>query len=368
MNHLAARGHECHAVFVKHQAPSQIDRVRLAPAGTVKALDAQRYCDWRAVKDFALHLGALRPSAIIAANPYALMYASLARRRAGLRTPLIVTYHSTRLPGLKEELQLLAYRPFFWNADRAVFVCESQKRHAMRRGVFARTNDVIYNGVDIHVYRAPEDPETIAQVRGAQGFARDDFVIGISAWLRPEKNHVQLVEALALLRARGIAAKVMMIGEGETSRAVEGRAQALGVAQHVIITGFRPDVRPLVLACDAMVLCSKAVETFSLAALEAMALARPVVHADLGGAAEMITHGHDGFLFPVGDTAALVDGLVKLCDRRAASEMGLRARATVEARFSEQEMVNRYERMLLELAGADVRSPAAAAHRTKVTR
>jgi hypothetical protein len=48
--------------------------------------------------------------------------------------------------------------------------------------------------------------------------------------------------------------------------------------------------------------------------------------------------------------------------------MGLRARATVEARFSEQEMVNRYERMLLELAGAEVHPPAAATHGTKVTR
>ena len=355
MNHLAARGHECHAVYVKHQVPSQIERVRLSREGTVRALAARRYFDWAAVRDFAAHLRELSPSVVVAANPYALVYASLARRLAGLRLPLVVTYHSTRLPGLREELQLLAYRPFFWNADRAVFVCESQKRHAMRRGIFARSNEVIYNGVDIEHYRPSWDHRARDEVRALLGFPAEDYLIGISAWLRPEKNHIQLVEALAALRSRGIAANVVVIGEGETRPAIEARAQALGVAGHLVITGFRPDVRPLVAACDAIVLCSTAVETFSLAALEAMALGRAVVHAELGGAAEMIRDGYDGFLFPVGQTNALVERLAALADRRLAVEMGVRARAAVEARFGEREMVDRYERTLRALEGTEGR-------------
>ena len=67
-------------------------------------------------------------------------------------------------------------------------------------------------------------------------------------------------------------------------------------------------------ACDAIALCSFT-ETFSLAAMEAMALGRPVVHSDVGGASEMIVSGCNGFLFPVGDTGALVDKLAILADR-----------------------------------------------------
>jgi glycosyltransferase involved in cell wall biosynthesis len=148
---------------------------------------------------------------------------------------------------------------------------------------------------------------------------------------------------------------VVVIGEGETRPAIEARARALGVAGHLVITGFRPDVRPLVGACDAMVLCSTAVETFSLAALEAMALGRAVVHAELGGAAEMIRDGYNGFLFPVGETNALVERLAALADPRLAVEMGVRAREAVEARFCEREMVDRYERTLRELNGAEGR-------------
>jgi glycosyltransferase involved in cell wall biosynthesis len=86
------------------------------------------------------------------------------------------------------------------------------------------------------------------------------------------------------------------------------------VAPHVTVTGLQQDVRPLLGACDVLTLCSTAVETFSLAALEAMALARPVVHSDVGGAAEMIRDGEQGFLFPVNDTAALVGRLHALAD------------------------------------------------------
>jgi glycosyltransferase involved in cell wall biosynthesis len=174
-------------------------------------------------------------------------------------------------------------------------------------------------------------------------------VVGMSAVFRPEKNHLQLIDALARLRARGIPARALLIGDGPMRARIEERARRAGLAAHVLITGFQQDVRPALAACDAVALCSRSVETFSLAALEAMALARPVVHSATGGAADMITPGRDGWLFPVGDTAALVERLAALAAPRAAGRMGLEARKTAEARFSERAMVERYEQTFLEL-------------------
>jgi len=133
--------------------------------------------------------------------------------------------------------------------------------------------------------------------------------------------------------------------------AIEARARELRVENDVVITGLKLEVRPYIAACDAMALCSFT-EAFSLAAIEAMALCKPVVHSDVGGAAEMIVPGRDGFLFPVGDTRALVDKLAILADRTVCRRMGHEARATVEARFSERAMVDRYERTLLDLCRA----------------
>jgi glycosyltransferase involved in cell wall biosynthesis len=350
MNRLAERAHQCHVVSIKGQR-GELDRLRPGAGASVNCLDADRYFDRRAVLEFATRISRIGPSAIVAANPYALMYSRLAALCSGARPRLAVTFHTTLLQSAKEQLQMLFYRPFFWAADFLVFVCERQKRHWLRRGVFARRNGVIHNGVDTDEFRDRWSPEERAQLRRALGFSGDDFVIGIPALLRPEKNHVQLVDAVAALRGRGIAARALMIGDGEMRDAVAARARALGVGGSVTITGFQRDVRPCIGACDVVTLCSLT-ETFSLAAIEAMALRRPVVHSDVGGAAEMIIPGHNGFLFPVGDTRALADKLAILADHGLSRRMGDNARKLVEERFSERTMVDRYEQLLLRLCGA----------------
>jgi glycosyltransferase involved in cell wall biosynthesis len=346
-NRLAERGHECHTAWVKPES-AQLTRVRLKDGGSALCLDAERYLDLRSVRRLAAALARLRPAAVVAANPYALMYAWLARRLSGERVPLVVIYHSTRWPGLKEQAQLLVYRLCMWAAERAVFVCEYQRRYCLWRGLRSRRNAVIHNGVDVERFRDAATPAERRALRAALGYTDSDYVLAIAGGLRPEKNHVQLLEAAARLRARGIAAKALFIGDGATRAAVESRARALGLEPHLLITGFRDDIRPLITACDVMCLCSLT-EALSLAALEAMAMARPVVHSRVGGAAELIEPGRNGLLFPVADTAALVDCLLRLSDAEARAALGRAARRTVERGFSEGRMVDRYEELLLEV-------------------
>ena len=347
MNRLADRGHDCHAVYIKNDS-SQLDRIHPRKGSTVRCMNAVRFFDRRAIKDLAVHLDRVRPSVIVAANGYALMNASLARLYSRLPIPVVATFHTTQVPGIKEQIKLLIDRPFFWCAARTVYVCETQRRYWLRRGVCSRRNEVIYNGVDTGHFHNASLAEKLA-CRKSYGISAADYLIGISAVLRPEKNHLQLVDAVAALRSMGVPARILMIGDGPMRGAVETRARELGVATYVSITGFKQEVRPFIAACDVMVLCSVAVETFSLAALEAMAMGKPVIHAKLGGAAEMITPGSNGFLFPAGNTDALVNSLFALARRSLAEQMGGVARVIVESRFSEDAMVDRYEKMLLKV-------------------
>lgn len=341
-NRLAERGHECHAVYIKN-IPAQLGRLQLAAPSSVRCLHARRYFDLSALSHLHALLARLEPSVVVATNSYALMYAGLARGRA----PLAVALHTTHLQTAKEKLQMLAYRPLYWAADAAVFVCERQRAHWARRGVFGRKNAVIYNGVDLEHWRA--DPAAGEALRRSLGLSAGDFVVGLSAVLRPEKNPVQLVEAIARLRGRGMPAKALFIGDGPERAAVLSRASTFGMEQHVLVTGFQQDVRPYVAACDVLALTSFT-EALSLAAIEAMALGRPVVHPDVGGARELISDGEDGLLFPVGDTAALVAALERLAVADTRTRFAGKARAKVEARFSERAMVERYEALLAELA------------------
>jgi glycosyltransferase involved in cell wall biosynthesis len=363
-NRLAERGHECHVVYVKDD-PSQLARLR--GAASVRCLHAERYLDLGSLRELTSFMAQTQPGVVVAVNQYALVYASLARRWAGRgergRPALAVTFHSTLIEGLKEQLKMLYLRPLFWNADCLAFVCEAQRRHWAARGVAARSNVVIYNGVDLEHW-SPARAEEAERLRRLLGIGDGDYAIGMCAVLRPEKNHLQLVDAIAALRRRGVPARAVLIGDGPMRGAIEERARSQGVAGDVLITGLQQDVRPFVSACDTLALTSTT-EAFSLAAVEAMALGRPVVHSDVGGAAEMIQPGRQGFLFPVGDTGALIERLEALADRDTRRRMGARARETVESRFTERAMVERYETLFMQLETArnardNLRRPAGA--------
>ncbi len=345
LNRLAERGHDCHAAYVQANA-AQLER--LSGAASIECLHARRYLDFNAIQRLGTLLARLRPSAVVAANPYAMLHATLALRASKLSAPLMVTFHTTLLAGAKEWMQMLYYRPFFWSADCLVFVCEAQRRYWLKRLVTGRANRVIHNGVDPEHWRSP-GPEARTRMRRVLGLADGDYAIGMCAVFRPEKNHLQLVEAIAKLRARGLPARALLIGDGPMRPAIEARARDLGVAGDVLIAGFHQDVRPLLAASDAVALPSTAVETFSLAARAAMALGRPVVLSEIGGAAEMVRPHENGFLFPAGDTTALVDSLAGLAEPATRERMGAAARAMVEARFSERAMVDRYEGLLQQL-------------------
>jgi glycosyltransferase involved in cell wall biosynthesis len=346
---LARRGHECHGICVKPLQGSLLGVVR---STTPHSLNAARYLDKRAIDDFAAMLSSIRPDAIVAANGYALMYSTLARHRAGLKCRIVVTWHSTKLLHLKEFLQMLAYRPLFWLADCTVFLCRRQMQRWRWRGLLSRRNTVIYNGIDAEAFRDRSSVAQRQELRRQLGWRPADYVIGIPALLRVEKNHLQLLEAVARLRRQGIPARALLIGDGELRGAIEQRMRAPDLENVVHITGLQQDVRPWLAACDVATLCS-VTETFSLAALEAMAMGKPVVLSDVGGAAEMVEPGWNGLLFPPRDIDAFVDRLATLSDADAARRMGSNARRLVELRFGATTMVDRYEELLAGLCGSD---------------
>ncbi len=354
VNGLTARGHECHLVHVKSLA-EQGSRLAAQAGGRVHDLGAARYFDLAALRRLAALLAQLRPNVVVAANGYALLYASLARVLGRCTAPLAVSFHSTRIRGAKEQLQMALYRPLFWAAACTVFVCEAQRRFWKWRAVASRKVRVILNGVDADAFRDRWSGAQRRQLRARLGFGDGDYVVGLLAVLRPEKNPLQLVDAIAALRHAGIPAHALIVGDGPLRRPVLARARALGIGAEVVITGMQQEVRPFLCCCDAVALCSLT-EAFPLAALEAMAMGRPVVLSQVGGATELVEPDRSGLLFPVGDTPALVRALRRLADRRYAALMGREARCRAEKHLSERAMLDRYEALLAELAGWQART------------
>jgi glycosyltransferase involved in cell wall biosynthesis len=107
---------------------------------------------------------------------------------------------------------------------------------------------------------------------------------------------------------------------------------------------------------------SHAIETFSLAALESMALGKPLVMSDIGGASEQVLHGQTGLLFEPGDIPALAGHLTTLTDESVRTRMGAAAQRRVRQLFTVETMTAGFTEKMERLLGRERAQPPVPSH------
>ena len=117
----------------------------------------------------------------------------------------------------------------------------------------------------------------------------------------------------------------------------------------VKFVGYQADVKPYIAICDSMVMVSRYNETFSIAALESMAMEKPMIMTDIGGASEQIMDGISGYLYESGDTQKLSELMIRMSDQTLSRKIGEEASRQVRANFTLDRMVNNYEHLFLNL-------------------
>ena len=142
--------------------------------------------------------------------------------------------------------------------------------------------------------------------RQAHGFADSDVAIGFLGRLVMEKGLDAFAAAVAELRRRGVAHKVLVIGEGPARGWFEERLPG------AIFAGFQQgaDLGRAAASMDVLFNPSDT-ETFGNVTLEAMACGVPVVAARATGSTSLIADGVNGTLVPPGDIAAFADALTR---------------------------------------------------------
>jgi glycosyltransferase involved in cell wall biosynthesis len=157
--------------------------------------------------------------------------------------------------------------------------------------------------------------------------------------LHPIKGFIHLIRAFGQLRDMDEDWVLVILGEGPERAALESRVRALGLERRVFLPGLAGNMMDWYRRASLFVL-SSLYEAFPGALLEAMAAGLPVVSFDCdAGPREMIRHGVDGVLVPVGDETALAKAMGALMsDERLGAEMAGHAMA-VRERFSKQRVL-----------------------------
>jgi L-malate glycosyltransferase len=159
---------------------------------------------------------------------------------------------------------------------------------------------------------------------------------------RSVKRPADCVEILAKVRAAGVDANLVMVGDGPERSACAYRAEQLGMNGHVNFVGKQANIADYMGVADVFLLPSE-LESFGLAALEAQACEAPVVATRIGGIPEVVNDGESGFLSDVGDVDKMTADTLRLLGnedlRRAFGENG--RRLAVE-RYSTEKIIPQY--------------------------
>jgi glycosyltransferase involved in cell wall biosynthesis len=280
---------------------------------------------------------------------FAALIAWLAARRSKRHPPVVAAVHTTVNRGLKEELHdRLLYRRILRRLPAVIFVCEHQRDHWIAKYPELKSiARVVYNGVDPIRFRRSEFAIPACELRRDLGIPETAFVFACVAAFRPEKGHNFLIQAF-LKQSRH--AYLLLAGEGERQSATRTAVRAAGLMDRVLFLGNVQDIRPAIVASDATVLASTAVETFSMAMLESMALGVPMIATAIGGLAEAIIDGETGLLCSPGDSESLATQMQYLVEHQMEARKLGRAAAEMVARcFTLERMVAGNEAVLTDV-------------------
>jgi glycosyltransferase involved in cell wall biosynthesis len=171
--------------------------------------------------------------------------------------------------------------------------------------------------------------------------------------LNPCKGHADLIDAVGLLRAKGIDARLSIAGEDEAGgttyrKVLEAKLQETGLGDAVTLLGAvgEDKVKGEIERAHLFALASLQ-EPLGVAIMEAMAMRAPVVVTGAGGVPELVDDGVDGLLVPPQQPKTLAEKLEALArDPKEAARLGEAGRRKVETQFSSERSADMLAKML----------------------
>lgn len=340
-NTLSARGMRVGIAYLNEPAPLLQD---VAAGVATFFLSRQGRFSLKANRALKQLIEKRRPRNVVSVNLYPALYVVMATRWARHRPRTIGLMNTTEMRRGRRWKRSFYIRVLGY-LDWTVYGCELQRDAWLSAdSPMRRRSSVIYNGVDVAKFSIARGGGV--GLRPNYGIGENAFVVGSVGRLAKEKNQMPLIDTIADLRATGADAHLMLIGDGPLRPALQERAEQRGISDAVTFTGAMPDVRMALRTFDVFVLPSLS-ETFSNAALEAMAMQVPVILTRTGGAAEMIEHGKEGYIVDVAELPQRLPDLLNQLrlDSMLRTRMATAAALRAQQSFSWEGMVAAYQKM-----------------------
>lgn len=357
---LAARGHQVHFItysqpfrlggrerdILYHEVPvSNYPLFEFAPyslALSTRMAEVATYYDLD-----LLHVHYAIPHAISAL---------LARQMCaaqGRRLPFITTLHGTDVTLVGMDRSYLPITRFgIEQSDGVTAISKYLRDKTLTDFSITRPIEAIPNFVNCDVY-LPMDPDKRTEARAAWAGKGEKLLIHLSNF-RPVKRVTDCIQIFARV-VKEVPAHLLLVGDGPDRSQAEMLASSLGICENIHFLGKQDSVSELLPLADLMLMPSE-LESFGLAALEAMACRVPAIATSVGGVPELIENGVNGCLFPVGDVEGMSQCAIALLKDPARLEaMGAAARQTAQDHFCASRIIPLYEHYYDRVLAQDAR-------------
>ncbi|MDQ2833415.1 MAG: N-acetyl-alpha-D-glucosaminyl L-malate synthase BshA [Acidobacteriota bacterium] len=258
----------------------------------------------------------------------------------GRHLPFITTLHGTDITLVGLDRSYLPITKFGIEESDGVTSISSYLRDRTREAFgVASEIEVIRNFVNCDVYL--RNPELVAAMRPRYAQPSERLLVHLSNF-RPVKRVQDVVEVFARV-AKSMPARLLLIGDGPDRSVAEYLARKHNVQDRIHFIGKQDNVNELLPLADLMLMPSE-MESFGLAALEAMACSVPSIATCVGGVSELIEDGHNGLLFEVGDVEAMSTAAIELLqDDHRLQAMAQAGRRTAQDNFCASRVIPLYE-------------------------
>ena len=230
-------------------------------------------------------------------------------------------------------------------ANKVIPEGEGVKRTLIADGITRKPLKVIHNGningINTHIF-TPEGRLTQGEdVRRRLGIDEDEFAFVFIGRIVKDKGMDELAEAMNRLLKINKKCKLILVGwfEREQGTIAEEHENFFRNNDNVSYVGYKKDVRPYLMAADALVFPSYR-EGFPRVVLEAGAMGLPSIVTDINGCNEIIENGKNGIIIPPQNTDKLYEAMLYFIDRRdETTQMASQARAIIQQRYEHEDVV-----------------------------
>jgi N-acetyl-alpha-D-glucosaminyl L-malate synthase BshA len=345
---LAQRGHDIH--FISYAQPIRLDRptanihyheveVSRYPLFDYPPYDlalATRMAEVSELYDLdLLHVHYAIPHSVSAMLARQMLAAGAKKRKL----PFVTTLHGTDITLVGQDRSYLPITRYsIEQSDGVTAISEYLRERTVREFEVKNPIEVIYNFVNCDVYCRDKN---FAEHRAQYAPNGERILVHISNF-RPVKRVTDVIEIFDRVRKQ-IPAKLLLMGDGPDRSPAEWLAVQKGIHNDVIFLGKREQVYETLGISDVLLMPSE-LESFGLAALEAMASEVVPITTNVGGVPEVVEHGKSGFLADVGDVETMARYAIEILkDESRLRAMGKQCREAARARFCTTRIIPQYE-------------------------